>query len=71
MRLAHGHLNVLGWVGLTVLGTLFTLWPTALRTRMVAGVPAIARRTSLLAGGGLLVATVGLLAQQRPASAWP
>ena len=25
---------VLGWVGLTVLGTLVTLWPTMLRTRL-------------------------------------
>src|SRR5829696_4200900 len=32
MRLAHVHLNVLGWVGLAVVGTQFTLWPTVLRT---------------------------------------
>ena len=38
MRLAHAHLNVLGWVGLAVVGTQFTLWPTVLRTRMVPGV---------------------------------
>jgi len=62
MRLAHAHLNVLGWIGLTVIGTLFTLWPTVLRTRMVAGVPAAARRTFPLAAGGLVVATAGLLA---------
>jgi nitrite reductase (NO-forming) len=68
MRLAHGHLNVLGWIGLTVLGTLFTLWPTVLRTRMVAGVPAAARRSFPLAAGGLLVATAGLLTQQRTAT---
>jgi len=37
-RLAHAHLNVLGWVGLAVVGTQFTLWPTVLRTRMVPGV---------------------------------
>jgi len=29
MRLAHVHLNVLGWVGLAVVGTQFTLWPTS------------------------------------------
>ena len=68
MRLAHAHLNVLGWIGLTVLGTLFTLWPTVLRTRMVAGVPAAAQRTLPLAVGGLVVATAGLLAQQRTAA---
>ena len=32
--LAHSMINVLGWVGLTVTGTLLTLWPTMLRTRI-------------------------------------
>jgi len=68
MRLAHAHLDVLGWVGLTVLGTLFTLWPMVLRTRMVPGVPAAARRTFPLAAGGLVVATAGLPARQRTAA---
>jgi nitrite reductase (NO-forming) len=64
-RLAHVHLNVLGWVGLAVVGTQFTLWPTVLRTRMVAAPrPAVAWSLPLLAGG-LAVATVGLLAQAR------
>ena len=31
---AHALMNVLGWVGLTLTGTLLTLWPTMLRTRM-------------------------------------
>lgn len=35
--MAHVAVNVLGWVGLTVLGTLLTLWPTILRTRMAPG----------------------------------
>ena len=35
--LAHVVVNVLGWVGLTVLGTLLTLWPTILRTRIADG----------------------------------
>ncbi|OFE17101.1 copper oxidase [Humibacillus sp. DSM 29435] len=35
--LAHVAVNVLGWLGLTVLGTLVTLWPTMLRTRVVPG----------------------------------
>jgi nitrite reductase (NO-forming) len=34
VRLAHVTVNILGWVGLTVLGTLVTLWPTMLRTRI-------------------------------------
>jgi nitrite reductase (NO-forming) len=61
MRLAHAHLNVLGWVGLAVIGTQFTLWPTVLRTRMVAD-PGRAVGWSLpLTTGGLAVATAGLL----------
>src|SRR6185437_13378127 len=31
---AHVAVNVLGWMGLTVVGTLVTLWPTMLRTRI-------------------------------------
>ena len=34
ITLAHLHANLLGWVGLTIIGTLVTLWPTALRTQM-------------------------------------
>jgi len=40
---AHVELNVLGWIGLTVLGTLVTLWPTMLRTRMDEGAERAAR----------------------------
>ncbi|MGZ8736180.1 MAG: multicopper oxidase domain-containing protein, partial [Nocardioides sp.] len=31
MMLAHAAVNLLGWMGLTVVGTLVTLWPTMLR----------------------------------------
>lgn len=34
ITLAHLHANLLGWVGLTIIGTLVTLWPTVLRTQM-------------------------------------
>lgn len=34
ITLAHFHVNLLGWVGLTIIGTLVTLWPTVLRTQM-------------------------------------
>lgn len=34
ITLAHLHANLLGWIGLTIIGTLVTLWPTALRTQM-------------------------------------
>lgn len=60
--IAHAVVNLFGWVGLTVLGTLVTLWPTMLRTRMAAGVEVAARRglPSLLTA--LAVATGGALA---------
>jgi nitrite reductase (NO-forming) len=65
IRLAHAHLNVLGWIGLAVLGTQFTLWPTMLRTRMVPSLPTVINAVFLLTVGGLAVATAGLLARQR------
>lgn len=37
LPLAHAMVNVLGWVGLTIAGTLITLWPTMLRTRVAEG----------------------------------
>ena len=65
LRLAHVHLNVLGWVGLSVIGTQFTLWPTVLRTRMVPGVEGAVRRSLPPLAGGLAVAATGLAGQRR------
>jgi nitrite reductase (NO-forming) len=65
LRLAHAHLNVLGWIGLAVVGTLFTLWPTVLRTRMVPHLSVAARWAFLLCVGGLAATVGGLLLQQR------
>ena len=65
LRLAHGHLNVLGWVGLTVIGTQFTLWPTVLRTRMVPGLERAVRWSLPPLAVGLAVAAAGLAAQNR------
>lgn len=65
LRDAHAHVNILGWVGLAVLGTLFTLWPTVLRTRMVDGTGRIARWSLRAAVPGLAVAVGGLLADLR------
>ena len=53
--LAHETVNVLGWMGLTVVGTLVTLWPTMLRTRVAEGVEAAATR-------GLAVLVAGVVA---------
>lgn len=60
VQAAHVHANLFGWVGFAVLGTLFTLWPTVLRTRMVDGVMVSARRSLLLGGTGLTGTVAGL-----------
>ena len=61
LLLAHQILNVLGFVGITVTGTLLTLWPTVLRTRI--DLP-VARRAAHGTTGmliGVLGAVVGAL----------
>jgi nitrite reductase (NO-forming) len=60
--LAHAHLNLLGWLGLAILGTQFTLWPTVLRTRMSADVARVARRVLAITACGLAVTVGALLA---------
>ncbi len=62
---AHVHANLLGWVGLAVLGTLFTLWPTVLRTQVADGVGRVARLSVRMAVPGLAVTVGGLLAGVR------
>lgn len=62
----HVHLNLLGWVTLTVLGTEFSLWPTALRTRMVDGLERAARRCLPGCAAGLGLVIVGLMTATRP-----
>ncbi len=65
LEAAHIQANLFGWVGLTVLGTLFTLWPTVLRTRMADDAGTVARRSLRLAVPGLAIAVAGLLAGSR------
>jgi nitrite reductase (NO-forming) len=60
--LAHLTVNVLGWVGLTVLGTLLTLWPTILRTRIAAGAERLVARALPVLVAGILVTLAGVLA---------
>lgn len=60
--LAHGEVNLLGWLGLAVIGTEFMLWPMVLRTRMNAAAPRMARYVLWLTGGGLAVTVAALLA---------
>ncbi|MFB4306771.1 multicopper oxidase domain-containing protein [Actinomadura sp. GTD37] len=65
LHAAHAQVNLLGWIGFAVLGTLFTLWPTVLRTRMVDGAGRIARWSLRFAVPGLGLAVAGLLADLR------
>lgn len=60
-KLSHALLNVLGWMGLTILGTLVTLWPAMLRTRMPDASVAAARRALPVLVVSLLVAAAGAL----------
>lgn len=57
LRLAHLSLNVLGWVSLTIAGTLITLMPTVLRVRMPAW---RGRVTAALLVPGVAVLSLGL-----------
>lgn len=54
LLLAHQILNILGFVGITVTGTLLTLWPTVLRTKAD---PVATRK----AAGGLVGMGVGVV----------
>lgn len=58
LQLAHVAVNLLGWIGLTVLGTIGTLGPTMLRTRIVEGAEQRSRHALpvLLLGITLVVA---------------
>ncbi|NYF59945.1 hypothetical protein [Micromonospora purpureochromogenes] len=67
--LFHAHVNLLGWVTLTVLGTLLTLWPTVLRARMADGAVRAAIVALPLAVTGLALLGVGVLAWWRVVAA--
>lgn len=60
-RIAHLHVNVLGWGGLTLLASIVFFGPTVLRTRMQPGADAAAALWLRRAAAGLAVATVALL----------
>ena len=66
-RLLVGHtmVNLLGWVGLTVTGTLLTLWPTILRTRIDERAERWARQALPVLLLGLLATLVGALVDLR------
>ncbi len=62
LHAAHVHVNLLGWVGLTVLGTEFMMWPAVLRTRMAEATPAVAAWVLVICGAGLVAGVTALAA---------
>ncbi len=64
--LAHAAVNVMGWLGIAILGTLLTLWPTMLRTPLAPGAERAARWAVPLMAGATLLTAAGLLADLRP-----
>ncbi len=63
---AHLALNLLGWVGLTVVGTLVILWPTVLHAKVSEKVDWTGKTALWLCVAGLAVVGVASLADFRP-----
>src|SRR5690606_31261479 len=66
LLVAHMMTNLLGWVGLTVTGTLITLWPTMLRTPMDTRAETLARQALPVLVSALVVINAGALSGIRP-----
>ncbi|GAA2158931.1 nitrite reductase (NO-forming) [Humibacillus xanthopallidus] len=62
LLVAHSMTMALGWLGLTVTGTLVTFWPTLLRARMDDRAETLARQALPVLLVGLVVAVAGALA---------
>lgn len=60
-RIAHLHINVLGWAGLTLLATLVFFGPTMLRTRIEGGADDVAAPALRYGATALTVAVLLLL----------
>lgn len=63
--LAHEAINILGFVGITAVGTLITFWPTMLRTPMHPKALTVSTRSLAMMGAGLAITAVSALAS------WP
>ncbi|MEO6880374.1 MAG: hypothetical protein ABI181_05385 [Mycobacteriaceae bacterium] len=61
LAVAHAMINLFGWVGLTVTGTLVMLWPTMLRTRIDDRAERWAQQALPFLGLGLGVVVAGAL----------
>ncbi|MBK8733117.1 MAG: hypothetical protein IPL93_09695 [Actinomycetales bacterium] len=66
LLVAHTSAMVLGWLGLTLTGTLLTLWPTMLRTCIDARAEALARQALPVLCAAVAVVVGGALVGLRP-----
>lgn len=66
LLIAHTMTMLLGWVGLTVVGTLVTFWPTVLRTRMDPRAELLAKQSLPVLLTALAVVLTGALLGWRP-----
>jgi nitrite reductase (NO-forming) len=67
--LAHIAVNLLGWIGLTVLGTLVTLWPTMLHSRVADGAERASRWALPVLLAGIAITELAAVAGSRGAAA--
>lgn len=61
LLVAHSLTMLLGWIGLTVVGTLVTFWPTVLRSRMDDRAARLARQALPVVVVGVAVVVTGAL----------
>ena len=66
---AHVVVMMLGWVGLTVVGTMVTLWPTMLRVQLAPDAHVAARHGLAVLVAGLAVVLVGAATGVQPLGA--
>ena len=66
LLVAHSLTMVLGWLALTVTGTLVTLWPTMLRTAIHPSAERVAARVLPALGAAVVAVPVGALTGARP-----
>lgn len=69
LELAHIVINLLGWIALTVIGTLVSFWPTMLRTRIAKGAETAARTALPVLLLALGISVVAVFVDSRPAAA--
>ncbi|NCT89339.1 copper oxidase, partial [Cellulomonas sp. APG4] len=63
---AHVVVMILGWVGLTVVGTMVTLWPTMLRVQLADDARTAAQQGLAVLGAGLALVLAGAATGLRP-----